>query len=129
MKEGETIKNVGRCPRCNKFLIEEELQNHDCDIASRGSEEITVDHFTELTKRDSEGHRLIVAQGLDGVQYWLIECQHNPPHATKRKFTPEGTKQGLDSTSFTALLRSWDTRKIRFWCCFSGHASSRQVAC
>lgn len=44
-------------------------------IASSDSQEIAVDHFYELTRRDSQGHRLLVAQGLDGIQYWLVECK------------------------------------------------------
>jgi hypothetical protein len=92
MKEGETIKNVGRCGRCGRFLIEEEFGKHECDLKTTASQDIVVDHL-ELGKRDSEGHRLLVAEGLDGVPYWLIECKHNPPHGTKRNFTGNGTKQ------------------------------------
>jgi len=91
------MRNVGRCARCGKFLIEEEREHHQCELQTVDMKDIVVDHFYELTKRDSDGHRLLVAQGLDGIQYWLVECKHNPPHSTKRPFTGYGTKQGLDS--------------------------------
>jgi len=104
MREGDAIKNIGRCPRCNKALIEEEFQSHECEIKAKGVEEIVVDNFCELIQRDGQGHRLIVAQGLDGVLYWLIECKHNPPHTTKRKFTGYDTKQGLDRAVATVLV-------------------------
>jgi hypothetical protein len=105
------MRNVGRCARCGKFLIEEEHKHHECELQTVDTREIVVDHFYELTKRDSDGHKLLVAQGLDGIQYWLVGCKHNPPHSTKRPFTSYGTKQGLDSPSKTAVVPS---RQIRF---------------
>ena len=103
MKEGSIIQNIGRCPRCGIFLVEEQVSTHECQIRNNGSCEIVVDHFLELSQHDSEGHRLVVAQGLDGVQYWLVECKHNPPHSTKRKFTDEDAKQGLDRTCVSSI--------------------------
>ena len=116
-------ENVGRCPRCQRYMIEEESRTHTCDfteIELKGAKEIVLDHVTDLGQ-NKVGDHVRLGWGLDAVLYRLVECKHNPPHATKRKFTGCGTKQEGNSTSFGALLHLWDTRKIRFWCCFSGH--------
>ena len=101
-------ENIGRCPRCHKLLIQEEMQDHKCDfgdIETVGAKELFVDHVTDLgINRDSDHTHL--AWGLDGILYRLVECKHNPPHATKRKFTGCGTKQGLDRAE-TYYMAIW----------------------
>lgn len=100
-------ENVGKCLRCGKFLIEEEARTHTCDfrdIDIRDVKEILFDRITDLDQ-DRNGDHIYIGWGLDGVFYRLEECKHNPPHATKRKFTGCCTKQGLDSTSSEILYR------------------------
>jgi len=98
------IEDVGRCQRCGKFLIAEEFDSHKCDIKISDVKEIVVDHYHEFSQPDPEGHRLILAQGLDGVQYWLVECKHNPPHNTRRDFTGSPNRRRLDSTMLAQYL-------------------------
>ncbi len=89
-------ENVGRCPRCNEFIIAE--QTHCCDfrnIQLQGCEELFVDHITDSGK-SKDGDHVFLAWGLDGILYRLAVCKHNPPHSAKRKFTGYDTKQGLD---------------------------------
>jgi hypothetical protein len=101
------MENVGRCPRCNKFMVAEEWDEHKCDfkdIPLTDCKSIILDHITDFGQ-DKNGDHVYRAWALDGVLYRLVVCKHNPPHSAKRKFTGCGTKQGLDSTSFEALLR------------------------
>jgi hypothetical protein len=91
-------ENVGKCARCGKFLIQEEAASHTCDfhdIEIVDAREILLDRISDL-HQDRNGDHLYVAWGLDGVFYRFVECKHNPPHRTKRKFTGCGTTQGLD---------------------------------
>jgi hypothetical protein len=93
-------ENLGRCPRCHKFLIQEESQDHKCDfrdVELQDAREIILDHITDLGQNKNDDH-VSLGWGLDAVLYRFVECKHNPPHATKRKFTGCDTKQGLDST-------------------------------
>jgi hypothetical protein len=89
--------NVGKCPRCGEFLIAEQLTNHKCKISFKDVQDVTIDHYYEMISRDAQGHRTVIAVGIDGTLYRMTVCKHNPPHgATKRKFTGENTTQGLD---------------------------------
>jgi len=99
------MMNAGRCPRCHKFLIEEQRETHSCQISVGDVQEIVLDYMTDGCK-DENGDIVKVAWGLDGILYRLILCKHNPPHSTKRPFTGCGTKQGLDSPSKTAVVPS-----------------------
>jgi len=97
--------NIGRCQRCRKFMIQEEMTKHQCDyrdIQISDAQELLLDHLTDLGV-DRNGDHIYIAWGLDGIFYRLVECKHNPPHATKRKFTGCGTKQGLDRASARVL--------------------------
>jgi hypothetical protein len=102
-----STNNLGRCPRCKRFLIEEETKTHQCDfrdIDLQGGKEIVLDHITDLGRDRNDDH-VLLGWGLDAILYRLVECKHNPPHGTKRQFTGCGTKQGLDSPFKTALVR------------------------
>jgi hypothetical protein len=80
------MQNVGRCPRCKRFLIEEEMKAHQCDfrdIPLRGGKEIVLDHITDLGMNRDDDH-VLLGWGLDGRLYRLVECKHNPPHGMKR---------------------------------------------
>jgi hypothetical protein len=101
-------QNLGRCPRCRKFMIQEEVSSHQCDFSDlevTDAQEIVLDTITDLG-RNKNGDHTYIGWGLNGVFYRFVECKHNPPHATKRKFTGCGTKQGLDSTSKEILYRT-----------------------
>lgn len=91
--------DIGRCPRCRKFLIAEEYESHTCDfrdVPLKGCKEIVLDHMTACGV-DKSGDNVTLGWGIDGTLYRLIVCKHNPPHSTKRKSTDEETKQGLDN--------------------------------
>lgn len=105
--------NVGRCPLCNAFLIEENLATHRCNgkLPFQGIRTIVVSSLRESQTNTEEGHRIVYAKGYDGYLYRLEICEHNPPHTAKtanalakRKFTAYGTKQGLDRANSEVLL-------------------------
>ena len=93
------VDNVGRCPRCNQFIIAEDVNMHVCDIQITDIKTVIVDScYTVGTDKNLD--EVTSALALDGTLYRLILCKHNPPHgATKRKFTGYGTQQGLDRAS------------------------------
>ena len=103
------MNDVGRCPRCNKFLIAEQKETHRCSVPIREVKEILLDWINDGVQNEDED-TVQVAMGLDGVLYRLILCKHNPPHTTKRNFTCEQTKRGLDRTRSLVLL---PLRRIR----------------
>jgi hypothetical protein len=88
--------DVGRCPRCHKFLVAEEEKSHQCITPCQGAKSIFFDHITDAVE-DENGDSIRVGKGLDGYYYGLIVCKHNPPHSTKRRFTGEDANQGLDN--------------------------------
>jgi hypothetical protein len=90
------MMNVGRCPRCHKFLVAEEEKSHICSMPCQGALSIFFDHIHSAIE-DDNGDTVRVGKGLDGYYYRLVVCKHNPPHSAKRDFTGYGTKQGLDS--------------------------------
>jgi len=73
------MNDIGRCPRCHKFLIAEQLETHKCEIPFKHVKEIYVDWITNCDK-DVNDDIVYVAMGLDGNLYRLIHCKHNPPH-------------------------------------------------
>ncbi len=92
-----TTENIGRCARCRKFLVQEELEGHQCDfhdIEVTDARELVMDTMTDLG-RDRNGDHSLIAWGLDSIFYRLVECKHNPPHRTKRKFTDENPNNNL----------------------------------
>jgi len=92
---GEALTiNVGRCPNCGNFLIGEEVNSHTCK-ALKGIQDLLIHHYYELSARDDEGHKVLIAKGLDGFLYRLIICKHKPPHSTKRNFTEYGPNGNL----------------------------------
>jgi len=90
------IENVGRCPRCKKAIIAEQVASHECNIAIKGAETIFLNWIADGFTDENDDY-VRMAQGLDGTLLELVLCKHNPPHSTKRDFTGYGTKQGLDS--------------------------------
>jgi hypothetical protein len=82
-------ENVGRCPRCGKFIVEEQWEVHQCDfrdIEFNSAKEVLVDRMSD-SGQNRNGDHVHLAWGLDGIFYRLVECKHNPPHrSTKRKF-------------------------------------------
>jgi hypothetical protein len=85
------LENLGRCPRCRKFMVQEEWSNHQCDfhdIELTGVSELVMDTMNDL-RLDRNGDHVYIAWALDGVFCRLVECKHNPPHATKRKFADQ----------------------------------------
>jgi hypothetical protein len=101
--------NAGRCPRCNTFVIAEQVHNHKCKVELKGVREVFLESWVMHDHKDENDDSLSVAMGLDGYMYRLVLCAHNPPHSAKRKFTGCGTKQGLDSTSEEILYRPFFT--------------------
>ncbi len=62
------MKNIGRCPKCQAFLIGELWANHDCRPKVKGVKEIPISFYTEAIPG-----RLIIARGHDGYFYRLIK--------------------------------------------------------
>lgn len=93
------MENLGRCPRCHKFMIAEQNETHVCDFMDLplyGCEELVLHRLTD-SGEDKNGDHLYLAWGINGILYRLLVCKHNPSHSTKRRFTGEDAKQGLDS--------------------------------
>lgn len=76
------MMNMGRCPRCHKFLVAEEAESHVCKIPYQGVKSIFFDWMMDATE-DENGDIVRVANGLDGYYYRLVVCKHNPPHTPK----------------------------------------------
>jgi hypothetical protein len=74
------MMNVGRCPRCRKFLVAEEQDSHVCKIACQGVKSIFFDCINDAIE-DDNGDTVRVGKGLDGYYYRLIVCKHDPPHS------------------------------------------------
>lgn len=105
-------QNVGRCPRCRKFLIGEESASHICNFEELpivGCEEIVLDRLSE-SGTERNGDHVYLAWGKDNILYRLLVCNHRPAHTAKRNFTDYDTKQGLDST-----LTEQEMEKLRPW--------------
>ena len=123
-------ENLGRCPRCHRFLIGEEFSHHQCEITCNAVKEIVLDWITDRVE-DHNRDTVLVGTGLDGIYYRLVVCKHNPPHSTKWKFTGQppdkatvyppgggppltgGTKWPQDSTGMGASNPSY--RLNFFW--------------
>jgi len=96
--------NIVKCPRCGRVLIAEEYPSDTCNPRFRGVKEIIIDWHYE-TKSD-DGHNVVMAKGLDGVLYRLVECKHNPPHKTRSRpdesLQPSESDEDLTKPSFLA---------------------------
>jgi hypothetical protein len=91
-----TTENIGRCPRCHRFLVAEELSSHQCKIEpKRWVEEIFLEGITDSTE-NGDGDTVTVGFGLDGRYYRFVVCKHKPPHSLKSRWvtgkneSPEG---------------------------------------
>lgn len=104
------MRNVGRCPRCGKFITEEQECTHKCDIRITDVKDILVDHYYELTECDSEGHRILCALGLDGTFYKLVECKHNPPCNTQIKWLSDESFHDDDPMKTS---QNWPTKDFK----------------
>ena len=87
------LPNIKECERCRKTMIEEEFPNHVCTPYLTGIKEIIIDYFYETVTKD--GDRKIVAFGLDGRIYDLIQCRHNPLHKSKNPNLTFATRRPL----------------------------------
>jgi hypothetical protein len=97
--ETNGVENAGRCPRCKKFIIGEQLASHECEIEIKGAAgPIFLDWMGDGFMDENEDY-VRMATGLDGILYQLILCKHNPPHSAKRDFTGYPTKHGLYSAT------------------------------
>jgi hypothetical protein len=90
----DELENIGRCPRCNGFIIAEQLEEHECDIPIKDIETIIADSCCNMGS-DENGDKVTTALGIDGTYYRIIVCKHNPPHSTKRNFTGYGPNGDL----------------------------------
>ncbi len=85
--------NIGRCPKCGKFLVAEEYPNHLCTGENHqlrnpllGVRYIGIDHYFE--KREENGDTILIARGLDGYFYRLTQCPHSPSHLSDVSYRP-----------------------------------------
>jgi hypothetical protein len=97
------MSNIGRCERCGSFLIEEQQREHKCEIPFNGCKTIFFDWIGNGFT-DKVNDKVIMAKGLDGRLYSLIECSHNPPHS-------------LESRLVTAIKRPEDETEPQARCC------------
>jgi len=84
------MKNIGRCPRCGKFLIAEDYESHTCDFADipiRGHKEIRLDHMTDCGT-DNNGDNIVLGWGLNGILYRFVICPHKEPHPRMCEYRP-----------------------------------------
>jgi hypothetical protein len=79
------MKDIGRCPRCDRFLIAEQVETHRCTIPINDVKEIYLDWMNDGVQNENEDV-VHVAMGLDGILYRLILCKHNPPHNIKHNW-------------------------------------------
>lgn len=80
-----TTENIGRCPRCHRFLVAEEIANHECKIKpERWVEEIFLSGITDSSDNE-DGDAVRVGFGLDGRYYRFVVCKHKPPHSLKSR--------------------------------------------
>lgn len=73
------MQNLTKCPRCNKHLIAEEFNEHECNTPFLGIIELGIRFWYEV-ERDTNDDRVFMVKGIDGILYRLIQCEHNPPH-------------------------------------------------
>lgn len=73
------IRNIGRCPRCGEFIIEEQARTHKCRIRTKRAKEIVFDWISDGFVSDN-GDYVRLGKSLDGTLYSLVVCKHNPPH-------------------------------------------------
>lgn len=94
------LENLGRCPRCHKFIIAEQLENHKCKPSKTpilGCEELIIDHITDSGK-DEYGDQIHLAWGRNGTLYRLRVCKHHTSHNTNRFVTDHDTNREGDVT-------------------------------
>jgi hypothetical protein len=87
------MQNVGRCPRCHRFMIAEESGTHVCDFDDLpivGCEEIVLDRLSD-SGTEKNGDHVYLAWAKNNMLYRLLVCKHNPPHSAERKFTDGDT--------------------------------------
>ena len=92
--------NTIKCVRCHKTVISEEFDRHDCTIITYKVQEIGITHWFE-GKVDENGDKVLIAHGLNGILYRLVECDHNPPHPDTRQtvFDSEEIRHRFDRTT------------------------------
>ncbi|MGD0177745.1 MAG: hypothetical protein ABSC50_13080, partial [Candidatus Bathyarchaeia archaeon] len=105
----------GRCPRCKKFILAEQIKTHKCKVKLNGVKELYLDSWVMKDHTNDDGDSLMVAMGLDGYLYRLILCTHNPPHSLKPQVLmdkdrppdklPVYPKWGLENLGYWSNLR------------------------
>jgi ssDNA-binding Zn-finger/Zn-ribbon topoisomerase 1 len=88
-----TTENIGRCPRCHKFMIAEQSKTHVCDKSKSdvcdfsnrpfvGCEELVLHRLTD-SGEDSNGDHVYLAWGINRILYRLLVCKHYPSHSAE----------------------------------------------
>jgi hypothetical protein len=94
----DNFSNVGKCPRCHRVLIAEQVSSHYCCIPTSGAKTIFLDWLDEdFTDENDDQVRL--GKGLDGTLYSFVLCKHNPPHSNQNRapLTARGQKPPRDN--------------------------------
>lgn len=83
-KQLSPIPMAGRCRRCGRFLIDEEQKTgHDCKPIFQGVKTLLFE-WLHVGPNDGvvedNGDRVFSGSSLNGWQYRLVVCKHNPPH-------------------------------------------------
>jgi hypothetical protein len=89
--------HIVKCNRCRKVMIHEEFSSHICTPVPTGeAKTIEVDYYIET--KDEQSRTIIVAKGMDGVMYTLVERGKKesdkipytlPTESQQRKETPD----------------------------------------
>ena len=93
--------NFVRCVRCAKVLIMEEFENHECVPSHKGDKRLEISQRWE--SQTERGEHLIMAFGLDGYIYRLVEVEKSGFEviATDESYHPEKA-EGDDDNRRTA---------------------------
>ena len=94
----EMSRNLSKCSRCEKVLIEEERGNHVCTPVLKGVAYLDIDYIVET--RNEKGERLFLVKGLDGFIYRLTQKAENAPDETLQRHELQRFRLGLDRTIF-----------------------------
>lgn len=76
-----------QCPYCKKFLLANQIKQHNCNSILTEVKEIPVMFSYETT--DGHGKRVTIARGYDGVLYRLVRCKNPLADEKKQHFTTD----------------------------------------
>jgi hypothetical protein len=70
------MRDICRCSRCGKILINEEFEGHNCSPRAIASKSILLDYYT--VSKDQQGREVIIAKDMNGIIYTLTVSTVKP---------------------------------------------------